>query len=158
MPSLFQINQEILDCVSYVDDETGEVLDLEKLDALMIERDQKVENIALFIKSMEYLVADIKAEKEALSKRQKSAENQMTRLKAYLTECLGGQKFSTAKCAISFRPSESIEIQDESLIPKKFLVKKVTFTPDKTAIKTAIKNGLKVKGCQLISKINPQIK
>ena len=44
MRSLYEIDQEILDCV---DAESGEILDVEKLDALQMERERKLEGVAL---------------------------------------------------------------------------------------------------------------
>ena len=43
MRALYEINQDILDCV---DLETGEILDTEKLDALQMEREAKLEGVA----------------------------------------------------------------------------------------------------------------
>lgn len=155
MPNLYQIDQAIAACV---DPETGEVIDPEALDALMMERDQKCENIALWIKNLEADAIAYKAEKDAFASRQKAAETKAEQLKAYLAAALGGQKFSTTKCAISFRSSEKVDIPDETIVPKKYLIKTVTYKPDRTAIKAAIKAGLEVKGCELISKLNAQIK
>ena len=42
--NLYEIEKEIMSCV---DMETGEIIDCEKLDALTMERYQKIENIAL---------------------------------------------------------------------------------------------------------------
>lgn len=46
--TLYEIDSAIMDCV---DEETGEIIDLEKLEALNIERDKKVEGIALAVKN-----------------------------------------------------------------------------------------------------------
>ena len=44
--TLYEIDSTIMDCV---DEETGEIIDLEKLEALNIERDQNVEGLALAV-------------------------------------------------------------------------------------------------------------
>ena len=41
--NLYEIENEILNCV---DMETGEIVDIKKLESLQMERDQKIENIA----------------------------------------------------------------------------------------------------------------
>ena len=46
--NLYQIEAEMLTCIS----EDGEVIDLEKLDALTMERNSKVSNIACWIKDL----------------------------------------------------------------------------------------------------------
>lgn len=133
--NLFQIDEEIMNCV---DMETGEIIDSAKLDELQMDRDIKIENIACWIKN---LVADaeaLKAQKQAFADRQKSAENKAESLKKYLANYLAGQKFSTPKVAISFRKTTSVNVTDISQIPEQYL-KYEDPKPDKTAIKAAIK-------------------
>ena len=70
MATLYEIDEEILDCV---DQETGEIIDPEKLAQLQMDFDKKVEGIALWIKN---LLSDAEARN---SKQQESAsliENQ----------------------------------------------------------------------------------
>ena len=155
MASLYEIDRSIMECV---DLETGEVVDPERLEALQMEREQKLENIALWIKNLQADVQMFKTEKESFEKRQKAAEKKLTSLMAYLTDNLNGEKFSTGKCAVSFRKSDRVEVYNETLVPKKYLTKKVTFAPDKDAIKVLLKSGQKVNGCRLVEKLNPQIK
>ena len=67
---LYEIDNAILECI---DMETGEVIDAEKLDALNIERDAKIENVVLWIKDLKAEAEAIKAEKLTLAERQKVA-------------------------------------------------------------------------------------
>lgn len=155
MANLYEIDQAIMACI---DAETGEIIDDEALDALMMERTDKIEGIACWIKNLQADAAAYKAEKDAFAERQKRAEAKAESLKNWLAAALNGQKFDTAKCAVSFRKSEKVEILDESLVPKKWLNKTVTYKPDKVAIKEAIKIGLKIKGCSLVESQNISIK
>lgn len=66
MASLYEINQEILNCV---DMETGEIIDMDKLGELQLAFDVKVENIALWIKNLLSDAEAIKAEKLKLAER-----------------------------------------------------------------------------------------
>lgn len=106
--------------------------------------------------------AQIKAEKEALEKREKSAANKAENLKKYLSGYLNGKKFDTPRVSISFRKSELVDVFDINKIMKMDHVDKyVTYVepkPNKAAIKEAIKSGVKVPGCSLIEKYNIQIK
>ena len=154
MATLYEIDAAIMDCV---DTETGEIIDEEQLNALLMERNTKLEGVALWIKNLESDVAAIKAEREALEKRQKAAENKAASLRAWLSQALEGQKFSTARVAISYRKSVSTEVDNDS-VAKKWCRKKITYTPDKTAIKEALLSGMKIKGCRLVEKQNIQIK
>ena len=155
MSSLYEIDQSIMACI---DGETGEVIDPEALDALMMEREQKLENVALWVKNLEADALAYKAEAATFTARQKAAESKITSLKAYLTRALDGQKFSTGKCVVSFRASEQVSIPDESIVPEQFLVESVTVRPDKAAIKKAIQAGIAVNGCELVKNQNISIK
>jgi hypothetical protein len=142
--------------------ETGEVIDAEKLDALNMERDAKIENVVLWIKDLKAEAEAIKAEKLALAERQKVAENKAESLKKWIAYALDGQKFSTAKCAVSFRNTESVEVTEEGLKAlmndhDELLTYKAP-EPNKKAIKDAIKDGLSVAGVQLVQNVSTIIK
>lgn len=154
MATLYEIDAAIMECV---DAETGEIIDEEKLNSLLMERDVKLEGVALWIKNLDSDAAAIRAEREVLEKRQKATENKAASLRAWLVSALGGQKFSTARVAVSYRKSISTEVDSES-VAKKWCRKKITYTPDKTAIKEALLSGVKINGCRLVEKQNIQIK
>ena len=156
---LYEIENAIMECI---DLETGEVIDTERLDALQMERDAKIENVALWIKDLKAEAEAIKAEKMALAERQIVAENKAESLKKWLAYALDGQKFSTARCAVSFRNTEKVEISDVGMIR---LMKEhdelLTYKdpePNKTAIKQALKDGLTVQGVQLVQNMSTIIK
>ena len=154
--NLYEIDAAILDCV---DMETGDILDLEKLEALEIERDSKISNLACWVKELRSDAAGIKAEKDALDKRMKAKENLADRISNYLEKFLNGAKFEDSRCAISYRKGESIEIaEDLDLNTLLDDCKKITVTANKTAIKEALKSGAKIDGCTLVVKNNIQIK
>lgn len=111
--TLYEIDKSIEQLVNAVDPETGELLvDNDALDALMMERDGKIENIACFIKNLTADAKALKDEEAALAERRKAAEKKAERLKDYLTYALGGEKFQTVKCAVSFRKSQTVEIDE----------------------------------------------
>lgn len=138
--------------------ETGELIDPERLDRLQMERKAKIEGVACWIKNLLSDAEAIKAEKNALAKREAKCRKKAEQLKEYLTYALGGEKFSTAKCAVSFRKSESVEVDDMNLIPAELLRVQNKVEPDKKAITAAIKAGREVSGCRLVEKLNTQIK
>lgn len=154
--NLYEIDDAILDCI---DTENGDVLDIEKLEALEIERDAKISNLACWIKDLKSDAAAIKAEKDNLDKRMKAKENLADRLSNYLQNYLNGAKFEDSRCAISYRKSISTEIADDldlNTLPEE--CKKITVTANKTAIKEALQNGAVIDGCALVEKSNIQIK
>ena len=157
--TIYEIDQAIMECV---DLETGEIIDTEQLDKLQMEREEKLENVACWIKELKAEAEAIKAEKQILANRQKVAENKAESLKKYLAYALDGKKFSTAKCAVSFRNTEIVEITQEGL---EALMKEhdelLTYKapePNKTAIKQALKDGLTVAGVQLVQNVSTIIK
>ena len=158
--TLYEIDNEIMNCV---DMETGEVIDTDKLNDLQMERDAKIENVALWIKELKAEAEAIKNEKQALAERQRVAENKAESLKNWLAYALNGEKFKTAKCSISYRNSESVEVTEEGLEAlmreHEDLLTYKTPEPNKKAIKDAIKNdGLTVTGEQLLQKTSTIIK
>lgn len=145
--NLYRIDEEIMNCV---DTETGEIVDCERLDALQMERNVKIENIACWIKNLRSDAEALKAEEQALAGRRKAAENKVDALKKYLSGYLAGQKFSTAKVAVSFRATSSVYITDLSVLPEQYLRYRDP-EPDKTAIKNGIKAGETVAGAEIIA-------
>lgn len=155
MRALFEINQDILDCI---DLETGEVMDIERLGELQMERNAKIENVACYIKNLECEAAGLKAQKDAFAEREKVAKNKIDGLKRWLAQACGGEKFSSERCAVSFRRSEQVIVEDVDALPEQYRREKVTYEADKTAIKEAIKAGAEITGCQLVNNLNTQVK
>ena len=151
--NLYEIDQAIMDAI---DPETGEIID-EAFDSLVMTRNQKLENIGLYIKNLEADAAAFKAEKDSLADRQKTAENQAASLKRYLSDFLAGQKFETLRVKVSFRKSESLEVSEEAKIPEEFLRYKEPEI-NKADLKKAVKAGLVLDGVQLVEKQNISIK
>lgn len=152
--NLYEIENEILNCV---DMETGEIVDIKKLESLQMERDQKIENIGCWIKN---LLADAKAlkeEKDTLAARQKIAENKAVSLKKYLSRYLNGEKFKSAKLSISYRKSDSVNIAEGATVPEEYL-KYSDPAPDKVGLKAALKSGKEYPGITLVSTQSIQIK
>lgn len=154
MATLYEIDARIMECVN---DETGEIENPEKLEALYIERSLKIENVALWVKNLESDAKAIKAEKAALDKRMKSAEKKAESLKKWLTDALCCLPFATPRVSISFKASTTTEV-NEATLPQKWCVEKVTYTPDKNAIKEALMTGEKIEGACLVAHQNIQIK
>lgn len=155
MASLWQIDREIMELVDF---ETGELIDIERFEALQMERTQKIENIALYYKNLMADADAIAKEITALSDRKARCIKTADSLKRLLADALQGEKFSTAKCAVSFRRSTKLEITDFDSIPKQYITETVTASPDKDAIKAVIKSGQAVNGCRLVENVNAQIK
>ena len=160
MANLYEINSELTRLWdAATDPETGEINEdiYAEFEALQMEKDEKVENIALWIKDLKSDADAIKAEAKTLTDRAKAAENKAERLKAFLTDVLAGATFKTPRVAISYRNTEAVEIIDVDRVPPEFLRLKDPEV-DKTAVKAAIKEGRLVPGCGLQAKRSTIIK
>lgn len=151
--TIFDIDQAIMACV---DAETGEVIDLDKMNALQMERGEKIENVALWIKELDAEAKAIREEEKRLAERRRVNENKIASLKGYLSMALSGQKFSTPRVKISWRKSETVDISDPEKIPASWYRAKYEIARDD--IKAALKAGETVPGASLIENTNIQIK
>lgn len=158
MANLYEIRREIEDFEYECDPEAGELLNAPEWDKLNMAYEEKVENIACYIKNLTSDIADFKAEESNLAARRKVLEKKVEFLKRLLLDNMDGQKFSTIKCAVSFRKSEAVQVDDVKLVPAEMLRIKTTYDPDKTAIKAAIKSGREIAGCKLVENTSVQIK
>ena len=154
MRALYEIDQDILNCV---DLETGEILDTEKLDALQMEREAKLEGVALWIKDMKAEAAAVKEEADKLTARKKALENKMEGLKIWLLMALDGEKLKTPRCNVYQTHNQRVAVADEAKLisflqtleePEKFLRFK---DPElkRDEIKKALKDGTIIPGAEL---------
>ena len=146
MRALYEINQDILDCV---DLETGEILDTARLDALQMEREAKLEGVALWIKDMKAEAAAVKEEADKLTARKKALDNKIDVLKAWLLYALGGEKLKTPRCNVYQTNSQKVVIDDEKALIDIFMASpfREKFLRinepeiDKVALKDSMKQG-----------------
>ena len=159
---LYEIDNAIAECLDF---ETGEILDLDRLSELQIEREKKLENVALFIKQLEAEAEAIKNEEICLAERRKAKENRAAGLKGWLSAVLDGQAFETSRVRLSFRKNEKVEFEDE-LSVLEYLERnnldnclKYKF-PDilKPEVKKLLKAGEKIPGAVLVETNNLQMK
>lgn len=163
MATLYEISQtylEVLDALITNEDGTMDVTALENIND---ELSNKLENVALYIKDIEGFSEVIRQEEMRLNQRRKALENKAQHLRGYLTSCMemvGQTKFEPkdGRVKITFRKSKAVEITDEGMLPTRYLMKKVTYAPDKGAIKKDIDEGWEVPGAELVERRNIQIK
>lgn len=162
MATLYEINQNILNCITTeegmtVNTETGEVIDLKALEQLELERSEKIRNIALWIKNLKSDVTALDAEEKAFKARKDAAKRKAEQLSGYLASVLNGEKVTGTDFAISWRKSTAVNVLDEKNIPPTFLIPQPPKV-DKTGISKALKNGEPVTGAELVERQNMSIK
>lgn len=162
--TLYEIDKSIEALVNAVDPDTGEItVDNDALDALLMKRDTKVENIACCIKNLSADAKALKEEEAALSTRRKTTEKKVERLKDYLAYALQGEKFQTAKCAVSFRKSTSVEVDDNFVewaqtSGNEDLLRYKQPEVDKTAIKARLTSGEEIPCARFVQNTSITIK
>lgn len=158
--NLYDINADIEFVYSQVD-EDGMLTDeaMEQLQNLAINESEMVEGVACKIKNLNAKAKALKEEERSLADRRKAAESAVEKSKAYLLNILllkGMKKYETPRAVVSYRNSEAVSIDDDTLIPEDFK----TYEPkiSKTQIKEAIKAGQEVPGAKIVSNQSLQIK
>lgn len=156
--TLFEIDKAIQDFEFEVDEETGEILNPNALEELEMAREQKIENVGLYIKNLEAEATAVENQEKIFADRKKRIRKKIEGLKGFLGYALDGQKFKTDRVEMSFRKSESVLVKDEYLIPDEYCDFTVMRKPNKKNIKDALKNGKELMGVELVEKQNVQIK
>ena len=147
---------------SLIDEETGEIKDYEAFEELQMQKEEKIENTALWYKNLVAESKAIREEEKELAERRKSLENKAENLKNFINRTLDGNKFSTSKVAISYRKSTAVEVDDEFI---DYAMKNnndlLTFKrpePNKTVIKGMLQGGFDIPHAELVERNNMSIK
>lgn len=145
-----------------IDEETGEIRDYEAFERLSMARDKKIENALLWHKNLMAEAKAIKDEEEKLKERRTVCENRAKRLKEYAASALSGEEFKTPRVSLGYRKSSSVEVDPEfiewAMKNANEFLKYSQPEPNKTVIKTAIKNGMDVRYVHISEKRNIIIK
>jgi hypothetical protein len=162
MKSMYEISREAIYIVSALEENEGELNpDIES--ALRINQNdlqEKAINYAYAIKTVSNDVDAISEEIKRLQALKKAKDNTIQRLKDTVVNAMsiyGIEKLSSPTLNLSIRRSEAVEV-DENFHDDIYMVKKVTYTPDKTRLKDAIKRGESIQGVTLKENYNLQIK
>lgn len=145
------------------DDDTGEV-DLSLVNALSVRQEEwndKAIAVACVYRALDEDSARVGREIERLTAIKKRLERERDRIKDGLDaacKTLGVESVKGMYANISYRASEQTVIDNELALPEAFINVKEVRTPNKTAIKEAIKAGKDVPGAHVERKKNIQIK
>lgn len=156
-----------------IDKETGEILEdaYERFGKLKIDLTEKLENTACYIKNLASDAEALAKEEKTFSERKKVVQNKIKNLKKFLD---GYMQFSnlpelkTSKCVISYRKSNSTNINDidkfnEFINAKKNkalkeAIVKVEETVNLTELKKLLDQKIKIPGAEIVENKNIQVK
>lgn len=165
--TLFEINEAMEKALeNAIDQETGEI-DFEKyeaeIEALGIEREEKIKNTALLILNLRAEAKMQEEQEKKFKERKQALQNKEKRILERLQFDLKGEGFKCTEVVISYRKSKSVEVTSDVDFEAYALehpeyIKPFKIEADKTAIKAAIAKGVAIPGCELVEKSNIQIK
>lgn len=159
--NLFNIQQNYLTlaeqlCEGELTPELSEALAINEA-----ELKEKAVNYGYVIKQMRYEVDAIDSEIKRLQELKKRNVNAIERMESAISGAMRMyeiEKIDSSFIKLSFRKSESVEVVNEGQLLAEYTTTNTTTTPNKVAIKDAIKEGKEVDGAILVTKFNLQIK
>lgn len=159
-------NMSLYDCdeiiaeIETAAEKDGEITD-EQLRSIVEAHTQslvKLKSLCGFIKYLEHGIAACKSEKDRINNIQRKAENRLQSAKAYLVPFVKKNGRTTIDTfTLSVRKSQAVELSPDFRNPYFCEVVK-KYTPDKKAIKEALRNDEKIEGATLVTNFNLQLK
>ena len=161
--SLYTISEQLSDAIAEVrvDEETGELIGIEAVEALTCSAHDKILNMGKYIQNQSILMAAMKEAKKNIEARIKSTETRiegLKRLMGFSMQQLNARRIEEGDIAISLRKTSFVDVYDDSLLADEFFTVKTTKTVSKTAIQKAISAGTDVQGARIEEKYTVQIK
>lgn len=139
--------QELLE-----NDEIDQEIITKALDEVGGELEDKAENIAKLIKTLEVDVNGYKSEEKRLSDKRKSLENRIKSLKEYLDSAMkitGKKKFKGQLFSFNIQKNPpSVNITEQSLIPKEYFIEQEPVL-DKKSLLSDLKDGKEIPGAEI---------
>lgn len=153
--SLISITERMRNIAELIDNpDIPEELLIEALDSIEDEFEEKCDNIARFIRSLDGDCRTIREEEKRLADKRRVLENKQARLKQYIEDnmrLVGKTKIKTAfnSFNISANP-KSVEILNEDLIPEKYKTIETITKIDKKSILSDLKeNDINIEGVKI---------
>lgn len=166
---IYTITQELATLLNMIEmEEIPEEAVADTLQSVVAEWEKNADDLLSYIKNLRATALEIKAEEDALAKRRKSKEKLAERLSQAITDAMqaiGRGSYESSRHKVTFRHSERLVVTDEEQLlsflygnhPEAIKVSEhVSF--DKDSIKAMLRDGIEVKGAEIESRQNIQIK
>lgn len=165
-PTLYNLTTDMLDLQNQLiesidDDGVVDTLISQALEVKEKEFTEKAVAVATVYRKFDNEISLYESEIKRLQDYKKRLENCRDRVKQNLStacERLGIEKIDGMYANISFRSSESVEIDYMNDIPQEYIIQTVEVRVDKPALKRAIKAGKEIQGVRLVKHNNINIK
>jgi len=116
--------------------------------------EEKAKNVAAFVRNIEASAEAIRAAEKQMAERRQMLERKAQRIREYLLTNMqraGISKIDSPWFVLAVRDNpEAVAIDDEAALPAEYVRVKEVRSPDKAAIKDALKAGQDVPGCRLV--------
>lgn len=152
--TLYDIDQRIADLI---DPETGEITDFSALDALQMERSEKVGQIARAYRNALAEAAAIGAEVDRLTQREKAASKRADSLKSYLEYALNGETYKDNTVTVYYRKTTAVVVAEDAVLPEEYL-RYSKPAVNKTALGEALRGGTVIPGASIETHVSMIIK
>ena len=158
---IYNILEEFSKLYYEIEQEDGVIEDdtLTRLNINYEQKDDALKQISLLVLKARSEQSIIKLEIERLNKLKKIAElkeDRFIKLIKTIFETYNLQKAELGTVNITTRASKSVDIFDETLIPKDLCT--VKYTPSKSEIKKLLDAGISVEGAKIVENTNINIK
>lgn len=140
-----------------IDIDTGEFNEA-MFEGLRIERDRKIENIAIWVLEDEAMAKSIKEQENKLKERREILEQRIEKRKEFLRYISEGKKLKTDRVTVSYRTSKAVKITNEEIIPIKYKTVKTAVSVSKDDIKKDLQAGKTVEGAELETRVSTLVK
>lgn len=154
MTALHELTGEFLGLQNLV--EMGELTQLEiadTLEGITASIEDKAKSIGFIATNIDADIAALESEIDRLSARKKVMVNKKESLTDYLRFNMESSGIKSIKCPFfnitHVDGQDIVTIIDENLIPDDYVNVKTSVSPDKNAIKKALKDGAEIPGCRL---------
>ncbi|RPD83091.1 siphovirus Gp157 family protein [Neisseria weixii] len=159
--TLYQCAEDVRAVLDHHFDSETEAADT--LEAVIGQFEVKAQSVAAYFLNLEATEQALDEHIKAMTEKKKALQNRAAKLKDYLSRNMLSAKIKEISAddgtfKASFRKSTAVDIFDEAQLPEEFMREKISYTPDKTAIKKAIESGREVAGAKLETRQNLQIK
>lgn len=159
---IYQIPAAIRMCFdeAYVDEETGELIfDAVTFAEVCESAEAKIANTARYIREQEHEIEAMKEAAKNILDRAKAKQNKLEWLKRMTVASIDalGKPVEEVDIRVSTRKSEAVEV-DEEILGREWFFETVSYKPNKTALKHALKNNEPVEGARLVTNLSLQIK
>ncbi|ULJ60818.1 siphovirus Gp157 family protein [Wielerella bovis] len=152
---LYQCTADIQAVLNHHFDSETEAADT--LEAVIGQFEVKAQSVIAYHMNQLAELEMLKAHNKAMKEREKTLQAQADKLKDYLhrnmlaagiKEIKADDGTFTAKIA---KNPVSVDVYDMTLLDPRFVRKKITYEPDKNALKEALENGEDVQGAKLVT-------